>query len=907
MGVFLRDADLESKGLMRQVAQPYTTIRPLTAAAARVRINDKTETERMLKRKKSATWQSEAWAYFDLIGEIKYAFLLTGSIMSRMKLFVGYVDTPSSQPGRIEDVSDLPENYLIATQRHFQRLESGFGGIPGLMRESSINLCVPGECFLVQEKAKPASKIPEKWTIRSTDEVEVDTSGHAGLRQSSSSKGADGLELLPDDSFIGRIWRPHSRYHEDADSSMRALLDLSAELLLLNRTVRATAKSRLNAGALFIPDGLSVAASPDITNEDGDFETAEDDTFEQELIAAMTMPIQDEDSASAVVPLLIRGPGELGNQIKQFSFQRSFDAALTERADRVLDRILQGLDIPKDIVTGLSQVKYALSTDTEILSRSGWKTCEQVEVGEDVYTLNHGTGMGEWQPLLEINIHDHDGPMLRMESATHSSLSTPEHRWAVVKAGKRVAGSRRRWTTSAEGFTANDRVETAAECGNLPREAKYTDDFVRLVALYSSDGYRESPQRGRARANITKTTRNRNPNATMTARSIVASVDPGHAEYAHRGATPDGKPIEGARFRLSPDASEMLMLIVEGTAKVIRTDFIADLTYAQLNLLLDSLIEIGDGNFVNGKIDIRRYWQTDKLRLEPIAMAAILAGYTVRWLDKPILPNKNSLVQGSRPCWGLTATKKRTWFQPYKLQSTGRASWEQYVGKVWCPTTSTHTWLAKCNGKVFFTGNSNALVVNESLYRTHIEPLTLLICDALTMIFMRPAMEAMDFPPEVVDNTVIWYDPTDILTSSDRAQNSDTGFDKYLLSGSTWRQTHGFAETDAPSGDELLNRIVVSRGQITAELTEAVLAKIAPAAFKEARETALEGKETKFPENLQNLLDKGQLPEAVEGEEPLPPEILEGLPIPSPASTGEDAGVGVQQDVSGPPMPGAPA
>ena len=349
------------------------------------------------------------------------------------------------------------------------------------------------------------------------------------------------------------------------------------------------------------------------------------------------------------------------------------------------------------------------------------------------------------------------------------------------------------------------------------------------------------------------------------------------------------------------------MLIVEGTAKVIRTDFIADLTYAQLNLLLDSLIEVGDGNFVNGKIDIRRYWQTDKLRLEPIAMAAILAGYTVRWLDKPILPNKNSLVQGSRPCWGLTATKKRTWFQPYKLQSTGRASWEQYVGKVWCPTTSTHTWLAKRNGKVFFTGNSNALVVNESLYRTHIEPLTLLICDALTMIFMRPAMEAMDFPPEVVDNTVIWYDPTDILTSSDRAQNSDTGFDKYLLSGSTWRQTHGFAETDAPSGDELLNRIVVSRGQITAELTEAVLAKIAPAAFKEARETALEGKETKFPENLQNLLDKGQLPEAVEGEEPLPPEILEGLPIPSPASTGEDAGVGVQQDVSGPPMPGAPA
>jgi hypothetical protein len=123
----------------------------------------------------------------------------------------------------------------------------------------------------------------------------------------------------------------------------------------------------LNAGALYLPDGLSVASSPDPDypyDEDGEYneqynaEEAADD-FEDQLIDAMTTPIKDEDSASAVVPLIIRGPAELGDKIKQFKFERSFDASLVQRADRVLERIMQGLDVPKDVVTGLANVKYS--------------------------------------------------------------------------------------------------------------------------------------------------------------------------------------------------------------------------------------------------------------------------------------------------------------------------------------------------------------------------------------------------------------------------------------------------------------------------------------------------------------------------------------------------------------------
>jgi hypothetical protein len=217
---------------------------------------------------------------------------------------------------------------------------------------------------------RKGSGIPESWDIRSVDEVVIDARGGYNVvsrREQTSGGGNTGPTThLGTSAFVGRIWRSHPRFSDESDSSIRGLLDLCAELLLLNRTFRATARSRLNAGALYLPDGLSVAAQgdPDYPYEDGETDpgfTAEEaeDEFEDQLIDAMTTPIRDEESASAVVPLIIRGPAELGDKIKQFKFERSFDPALAQRADRVLERILQGLDVPKDVVTGLANVKYS--------------------------------------------------------------------------------------------------------------------------------------------------------------------------------------------------------------------------------------------------------------------------------------------------------------------------------------------------------------------------------------------------------------------------------------------------------------------------------------------------------------------------------------------------------------------
>jgi hypothetical protein len=356
---------------------PYTAFRPLTAAAQQMKVGDKAEYEQFRSRRaaNSSSWQSEAWEYYDAIGELKYAFNLVASVVSRIRIYAAVIENPAETPVNVRDSVIIDQRLAEGAERALNRLGSSYGGQAGLLRDAALNLSVSGECYLVQMPGRPMQGIGESWDIKSVDEILADPKGGynvIGRREQSTNTGPGASnnkssQQLGNNAFVGRIWRSHPRFSDEADSSLRGLLDLCAELLLLNRTFRATARSRLNAGALYLPDGLSVAANaqpdypyaddldvdPDILAEE------QQDDFEEQLIDAMTTPIKDEDSASAVVPLIIRGPAELGDAIKQFKFERSFDPALAQRADRVLERILQGVDVPKDVVTGLANVKYS--------------------------------------------------------------------------------------------------------------------------------------------------------------------------------------------------------------------------------------------------------------------------------------------------------------------------------------------------------------------------------------------------------------------------------------------------------------------------------------------------------------------------------------------------------------------
>jgi hypothetical protein len=172
---------------------------------------------------------------------------------------------------------------------------------------------------------------------------------------------------------------------------------------------------------------------------------------------------------------------------------------------------------------------------------------------------------------------------------------------------------------------------------------------------------------------------------------------------------------------------------------------------------------------------------------------------------------------------------------------------------------------------------SNALQIDEALYKAHIEPLMLLIVDALTVMYLRPYLVANGYSPDEVKNVCIWYDPSLVATRNDRAADADMGFDKMAVSFDAWRRAHGFSEADAPDPTELALRMVVTKGMITPEFTEGLLNVIAPELYGKVRDSAMAQSGAEIPDDVDQMLQQSAVNgnPAAAPEAPTPPPLAE--------------------------------
>lgn len=318
----------------------------IVGAARRVHLDRRDEVERLRERSTTA-WQRAAWKHYDAIGAIKYGFNYFAAVASRVRLYAGYQDEASDVPVPIGQIGNLSRSLVSASRQELRKLDRGRGGQPNLIRSSVLNLLVPGECYLVGAS--------NAWSIRSTSELRFESDDR--IRLVLTSQGSQRLgTYLPDDAFVARIWRTHPEYSDDADSSLKGVQDDCAELLLLSRLIRSSARSRLNAGLLYVADELRFQRSSDLP------QTAPQpnvDPLEEELTVALTEPIGETDSPSEVVPMLVRGPYQFKDGIVTVDLSRTFDETVIKRHDQIFNYILNGLDLPKDIITGFQNVRYS--------------------------------------------------------------------------------------------------------------------------------------------------------------------------------------------------------------------------------------------------------------------------------------------------------------------------------------------------------------------------------------------------------------------------------------------------------------------------------------------------------------------------------------------------------------------
>lgn len=305
-----------------------------------------------------ADWQADSWDLYDTVPELRFGISWISNACSRARLYVGKIDPDGSSnpvPVDAQGHEGTPEAQAQAKAAPallapLQELGGGQLGQSEMLRRLAIHLNVPGESYVIGYDCPESGT--RRWVVASSEEV---TSSGGGIKLASQEIPNEQIDIDPDHATILRIWRPHPRLGHQADSPLMALRQPLRELIDISAHITATAESRLaGAGVLGVPDELTVPAPEQSEGAN----PLHSEPVTAALIEAMAAPLKNRDSASAVVPLVLRGPGEAVKNLTHFSFSTEFDANARELRESAIRRVATGLDMPPEVLLGMGQSNH---------------------------------------------------------------------------------------------------------------------------------------------------------------------------------------------------------------------------------------------------------------------------------------------------------------------------------------------------------------------------------------------------------------------------------------------------------------------------------------------------------------------------------------------------------------------
>lgn len=358
---------------------------------------------------------------------------------------------------------------------------------------------------------------------------------------------------------------------------------------------------------------------------------------------------------------------------------------------------------------GGMDVGLCVDTETEILTKRGWLKWDVVAVGDEALSLSPETGLSEWQPIVDLyKRYRSDWDMIKMEGQSFSAVTTPHHKWLVIH----EPSGRFRWRQTRE-LNTKDYIPLSADRGD-EQSKLYKDDFVELVAWYMTEGDRS----GRYHHKSISQSISANPELVSRIEALLRRQygEPGpmrlgpyrpglpiwrmdHRTMRGGGLVSPDHVSEMMYFKLGSPIAKALERVAPGPKKIPVPEFLTQLTQDQARLFVEVCI-LADGWIQDDRCYIERYCDESIRSME---MVCALAG----------IPTSTS-YDASRPRWHL-ALKTRDRVAPVRAASLPRKTEQamtieeiSYDGTIWCPTLAeNHTWLARRNGSVYFTGNTN--------------------------------------------------------------------------------------------------------------------------------------------------------------------------------------------------------
>jgi hypothetical protein len=274
-------------------------------------------------------WQTEAWYYFDVIGELRGPLIWIANAVSQADVYATEIDPDTGKPtGPTEDAR--------ATAAAAQVL-GGPAQRMGLLRLIALCWQVPGECWIIV-RPTGAGK-PDKWLVLSGARVKA----KGDSWQYTDPFNGETVTLGGRDRLI-RAWSPHPDDQAKADSAIRPALPVCREVEKASQNIAARLDSRLAGnGVWMVPEEVDFPK--------GDHETVGAALMDMFLTTA-EMGLQNPGQASSQVPIVLTVPGELIDKAQFQDFSTAFDASVVELRQDSLKRLAATLDMPNDVAEG---------------------------------------------------------------------------------------------------------------------------------------------------------------------------------------------------------------------------------------------------------------------------------------------------------------------------------------------------------------------------------------------------------------------------------------------------------------------------------------------------------------------------------------------------------------------------
>ncbi len=317
------------------------------------------------RRRNLTDRQRQALQFYDLLGECWYPAQFYARMLSRIRLFPA-IREGDGDPKEVEDPG---------AQEVLARIQDPGGGQAQWKSSYGRLMFLIGEGYLTVTEEDGA----ESWEFLSPAEIVPTGKGRfqrikdMGIREELTE--AQSQEAVSEDSIrVWRLHRKHPLHSERADAPTFPVLPLFEYLMLLQKAARAQALSRIvGSGLLVIADEITLPGADQL----GADENPEDDPFVKRFIEHVTKPISDPGSASAVAPMIARvqiGERRVEDLIKLIQLHDPNQSGdWQERIDKTIKRIALGLDMPPEILLGLSDVTQwtAWAIDDQIWQAHG--------------------------------------------------------------------------------------------------------------------------------------------------------------------------------------------------------------------------------------------------------------------------------------------------------------------------------------------------------------------------------------------------------------------------------------------------------------------------------------------------------------------------------------------------------